>query len=45
LWEKLDHYAIPSRFITVDEFPRNQNDKIDIKGVAALAAARFGERE
>jgi D-alanine--poly(phosphoribitol) ligase subunit 1 len=45
LWEKLDQYAIPSRFITLDEFPRNENDKIDLKAVAALAAERFGKRQ
>jgi len=42
LWEKLDRYAIPSRFITLEEFPRNENDKVDLKAVAALAANQFG---
>lgn len=42
LWEKLDRYAIPSHFITLPEFPRNDNDKIDLQAVARLAAERIG---
>jgi D-alanine--poly(phosphoribitol) ligase subunit 1 len=38
---KLDRYAIPSRFMTLEEFPRNENDKIDLKAVTALATVRL----
>jgi acyl-coenzyme A synthetase/AMP-(fatty) acid ligase len=45
LCDKLDRYAIPSQFITVQAFPRNDNDKIDLKAVAALASNRVGKRK
>jgi D-alanine--poly(phosphoribitol) ligase subunit 1 len=36
LKDKLDRYAIPSRVVTVREFPRTHNDKTDLKALAAL---------
>ena len=40
LQTKLERYAIPSRFVIVEEFPRNLNDKIDLQALAALAQAQ-----
>jgi D-alanine--poly(phosphoribitol) ligase subunit 1 len=37
---KLERYAIPSRFVSVAEFPRNLNDKIDMKALAKLVQAQ-----
>jgi D-alanine--poly(phosphoribitol) ligase subunit 1 len=37
---KLEHYAMPSRFVSVEEFPRNLNDKIDLKALAKLAESQ-----
>jgi len=36
LLQKLDRYAVPSRFVAVSEFPRNQNDKTDLRAIAQL---------
>jgi D-alanine--poly(phosphoribitol) ligase subunit 1 len=41
LLAKLERYAVPSRILAVAEFPRNQNDKIDLATLKALAAARL----
>ena len=40
LQSKLEHYAVPSRFVSIAEFPRNQNDKIDYAALNSLVAAR-----
>jgi D-alanine--poly(phosphoribitol) ligase subunit 1 len=40
LQDKLDRYAIPSRILTLPEFPRTHNDKTDLKALAALAQPR-----
>ena len=33
---RLPSYAVPSKFVELLQFPRNQNDKIDVKALAAL---------
>ena len=33
LRKKIDDYCIPSQYIFIKEFPRNQNDKIDLKRI------------
>ncbi len=37
---KLERHAVPSRYVGVEEFPRNLNDKIDLPALAALVRAR-----
>jgi D-alanine--poly(phosphoribitol) ligase subunit 1 len=41
LQAKLEPRAVPSRIFAVAEFPRNQNDKIDLAALKTLAAARL----
>jgi acyl-coenzyme A synthetase/AMP-(fatty) acid ligase len=41
LKHKLDRHAVPARFVFVDEFPRNLNDKIDVGAVSKLAQAQI----
>jgi D-alanine--poly(phosphoribitol) ligase subunit 1 len=43
LQRKLERYAVPSRILAVAEFPRNQNDKIDLNALKMLAAARLAK--
>mgnify|MGYP005632442875 CR=1 FL=1 len=33
---RLPTYAVPAKFIELSQFPRNQNDKIDVKALATL---------
>jgi len=35
LEKKLEHYAIPGRILEIARMPRNENDKVDRKAVAA----------
>jgi D-alanine--poly(phosphoribitol) ligase subunit 1 len=37
LAKKLDRYALPSHFVVLETFPRNQNDKIDVRAITDLA--------
>ena len=43
LQAKLERYAVPTRILAVAEFLRNQNDKIDLRVLNAMAAARLAK--
>ncbi len=43
LQAKLERFAVPTRILAVQEFPRNQNDKIDLKALKTMAAARLAK--